>query len=147
MITKIKRQTAIEIFPNLPLRYRSSKDEDFDCYFPKTCSSYVLTAESRTYRGHISTMATEITSLVTNLGNKELIFLCDLDTPWLHRGHDYRYAREAQGYLSKNDIGKRFNGALQVSTDDLATFLKQLCWLIRCNAVLPYVYFTDPEKI
>jgi hypothetical protein len=146
MITKINRQIAIKKFPNLPTRQWNPKEEDFNSNFPKTLRSYVLTTVSKSYRGHISAMATEITRLIKELEQENLVFLCDLETPWLSRSHAYKYAIDAQQYLSENKIGKRFNGALQVPTGDLATFIRHLCWLVRTNAILPVVYFTDTKK-
>ena len=91
-------------------------------------------------------MGKELTTLTKDFGFDKLIFLGDIDIAWLRREHDFKPAKEALQYLINNKVGKRFNGALQVDITVLPTFIVQLSWLVRTNAVLPYVYFIDPEQ-
>lgn len=146
MIIKINRQDCISKYPGLPLREYNSGEEEYDFYFPKTFTGYILTVPSKSFKGHIKLLGTEITKLTTYLGFDRLIFLGDLNIPWLYRNHDFKQAKEGLQYLADNKIGKRFNGALQVDTAQSATFIKHLAWLVRCNAVLSYVYFIDPGQ-
>ena len=60
---------------------------------------------------------------------------------------DIRNAKMALQYLSNNNIGKNFNGALKVDTSQLPKFITHLCWLVRTNTVLPNVYFIDPKQM
>ena len=71
------------------------------------------------------------------------IFLGDTETPWLYQDNDYKPVKAAKEYLTFHKIGKRFNGALQVDTAELPTFINHLAWLTRCNAALPTVHFID----
>ncbi len=146
MLIKISRQNAINKFPALPLRQYNLKEEDYDFYYPKVFANYILTLPAKSYKGYFKLMGTAINDLKTHLGFDKLIFLGDEKTAWLYRDHDYKPVKEALQYLANNKIGKRFNGAIQVDNTALPVFIQQLCWLVRCNAVLPYIYFIDPEQ-
>jgi hypothetical protein len=143
MIIKISRQDCLDKYTKLPLREYDKSKDDYDSYYPKKFSSYVLTLAAKSYKGHIKLLGTEIKRLTLNFGFDSLIFLGDVKIPWLYRDSDYKPAKEALQYLVDNKIGKRFEGALQVDTTQLPTFIKHLSWLVRCNTVLPYIHFTD----
>jgi hypothetical protein len=143
MLTKIKRQHCLDQYTTFPLRsYDYDKDEE-DFYYPPVYKSYILTLPSRTFKGHVKALGTELTKLTKAFQSDTLIFLGDTDTPWLYQDNDYKPVKQAQDYLTTNNVGKRFNGALQVGTSELPTFTKHLAWLTRCNAALPYFHFTD----
>ena len=143
MLTKINRQDCITKYPNLPLSEYNAKEDEYDFHYPKVFAIYTLTLPSKSFKGHIKLLGAELCSLITALGFDKLIFLGDANTPWLYRDHDYPPAKEALQYLANNKIGKRFNGGLQVDIEQLPTFIKHLAWLVRSNAVLPYVHFVD----
>ncbi|MGB8192289.1 MAG: hypothetical protein WCF67_10240 [Chitinophagaceae bacterium] len=144
MLLKIKRQDCLNKYPIFPLRsYDLEKDEDVS-FYPKVFKSYILTLSSKSIKAHIKALGIELTGLTKAFNADVLIFLGDTETPWLHQQNEYKPVQEAQQYLVANKIGKRFNGALQADTAELPVFIKHLAWLIRCNASLPYFYFTDP---
>jgi hypothetical protein len=143
MLVKINKQDCIDKYSNLPLRQYNSKEKDYHFYYPKVLANYVLTLSSKSYKGHIKLLGIELTGLVTNLGYDKLIFLGDEKIPWLYRENDYKPAKDGLQYLKDNKIGKKFNGALQVDSIQLQIFIKHLAWLVRTNAVLPYIHFTD----
>jgi hypothetical protein len=143
MLIKINRQHCLKIYPSFPLRsYDYDKDEE-EFYYPKVFKSFILTLSSRSFKGHIKQLGTELYKLTKQLGYDYLIFLGDTELAWLHQDNEYKPAKEAQQYLVNNKIGKRFNGALQVDNSELVSFVKHLSWLTRCNASLPYFHFTD----
>ena len=146
MITKIARQDAIEKYPYLPLRVWDSKKEEYVEKFPQTYARYVLTLPSKSYRGQIKLLGTELKRLAKSLGFDKLVFLCDLNIAWLKQEHDFKPAKEALKYLADNKVGKRFNGALQLDTTQLSEFIIHLSWLVRTNTLLPYVYFVDHDQ-
>src|ERR1700741_1726428 len=119
MLIKLNRQDVINEFPNLPLRKYNSKEEEYDFLYPKVFASYVLTLPSKSYKGYMKLLGTELASLTINLGCDNLIFLGDEDIPWLRRFKEYKIFEEALQYLVDNKIGKRFNGALQVDITEL----------------------------
>jgi hypothetical protein len=146
MISKLNRQECIDKFPILPLSVYNEEENDFDDFFPDTFASYILTVSGKSLKGHISILAKSLKTLANCMDCTELICLGDSKTPWLALDHDYKPAKEALQYLTDNKIGKRFNGALIVNEDDLIVFIKHLAWLVRCNAIAPYVHFTDPGQ-
>jgi len=146
MLTKIRRQDCLEKYQVFPLRsYNEERDEE-EFFSPKTYKSYILTLPSKSFKGHIKLLATELTNLTERLPSTTLLFLGDNELPWLHQDNDYKPAKEAQQYLASHKVGKRFNGALQVDISELPTFTKHLCWLTRCNAAHPYFHFIDDQQ-
>ena len=146
MLIKIDRQEAINKFPSLPLRHYNLKEDEEVFNYPKVFANYVLTLPSKSYKGHIKLFGTQIVSLANNLGCDNFIFLGDEDIAWLRRLNTYEGFQEALQYLVDNKISKRFNGALQVDTVAIPTFIKHLAWLVRTNGILPYIHFIDPEQ-
>ncbi len=146
MLIKIDRQEAIDKFPNLPLRHYNLKEDEDVFNYPKVFANYVLTLPSKSYKGHIKLLGTQLVSLAKNLGFDNFIFLGDEDIAWLRRLNTHENFQEALQYLVDNKIGKRFNGALQVDIAEIPTFIKHLAWLVRTNGILPYVHFIDPEQ-
>jgi hypothetical protein len=126
-----------------PLRsYDHEQDEEvYQC--PTVYKSYKLTIASKSFGSHVRQLGIELADLTKQLGYDSLTFLGDTELAWLHQDNDYKPAREAQLYLVDNKIGRRFNGALLVGNLELAIFVRHLSWLTRCNASLPYFYFTD----
>lgn len=146
MFNTLKRQDAIKKYPILPLRvYNRKKDED-DIYFPEVFANYVLTLAAKSYKGYLKLLGTELRDLAVQLSADRLIFLGDIDLPWRYKVHDYKPVKEALEYLADNKIGKRFSGGIEVTIAEVPTFMKHLAWLVRSNAVLPYIHFTDPEQ-
>jgi hypothetical protein len=143
MLTKIDRQEAIDKFPTLLLRHYHPKEDEDVFNYTKVFANYVLTLPSKSYKGHIKLLGAQLVSFANNLGFDNFIFLGDEDIAWLRRLNSYTSFQEALQYLVDNKIGKRFNGALQVDTTEILTFIKHLAWLVRTNGILPYVHFID----
>ena len=142
MLIKINRKDCLNKYKVFPLRwYDDVKEEEY--FYPKTFYSYILTLASKSFKGHLNLLGVELSKLVQHLGSDTLLFLGDNDLPWLNQPREYKPVKEAQQYITENKVGKRFNGALQMSLLELPTFVKHLCWLIRCNATLPYFHFVD----
>jgi hypothetical protein len=146
MLIKISRQEAIKKFPNLPLRHYDPKEDEYVFNYPKVFANYILTLPSKSYKGHIKLVGTELVTLTYGLDCDSLIFLGDENISWLHRYDTYENFQESLQYLADNKIGKRFNGALQVDITEIPTFTKHLAWLVRTNGILPYIHFVDPGQ-
>ena len=146
MLIKISRQNCLHEYPVFPTRdYDPVKDEEV-YFYPTVHKHYILTLSSKSFKGHVKQLALQVLKLTTELGSDKLAFLGDTGLPWLSQDNDYKPAKEAQQYLLENKVGKRFNGALEVDRSELINFIKHLSWLTRCNASLPYIYFTDPGQ-
>ena len=74
--------------------------------------------------------------------NAELIFILDYNVPWLSQENDFEPVVRASSYLRKMGTTEEFNGAYKLSGDELAEFAANLFWIIRCNASLPYCWFS-----
>jgi hypothetical protein len=146
LLTKISRHTAIKNYPALPLIQYNEKKDDYDFHYPDVFANYILSFPSKSFKSHAKFLGSEITTLNIEAASEGLIFLGDNDTPWLYRDHIYAPAKRGLKYLAENNIGKQFNGAIQVGMDETQTFIEHLAWLVRCNAVLPTIYFTDPGQ-
>ncbi len=64
MLIKIDRQKAIDKFPNVPLRHYDPKEDENVFNYPKVFANYVLTLPSKSYKGHIKLMGTELVNQV-----------------------------------------------------------------------------------
>ena len=146
MLIKIDRQEAIDKFPTLPVRHYNVKEDEDVFNYPKVFANYVLTLPSKSYKGHTKLLGIQLVSLASNLGFDKFIFLGDEDSAWLRRLNTHDNFKEALQYLVDNKIGKRFNGALQVDTAAIPTFIKHLAWLVRTNGILHYIHFIDPDQ-
>jgi hypothetical protein len=146
MLTKIRRKDCLEKYQTFPLRSYDVDADEETFFYPEVFKSYILTLPSKSFKGHIATMGKAVANLVKAFHSDTLVFLGDTETPWLYQQNDYKPAKEAQEYLTDKKVGKLFNGALQVDTPEIPTFIKHLAWLTRCNAALPYFHFTDTEQ-
>ena len=146
MLKKIARQKAIDKFPVFPLgRYDPTEDEEVFEY-PKVFANHVLTLPSKSYKGHVKLLGTQMVSLANHLAFDNYIFLGDTDIPWLRGLNTYEAFQGSLQYLVDNKIGKRFNGALQVGMTEIPTFIKHLALLVRTNGILPCVHFINPGQ-
>jgi hypothetical protein len=143
MLTKIRRHDCLDQYQTFPLRGYDYDNDEETFFYPKVFKSYILALPSKSFRGHVNALGLELTKLATALQFEALLFLGDTEIPWLYQNNDYKPVKEAQEYLTGRKVGKRFNGALQVETSELPTFIKHLAWLTRCNAALPYFHFID----
>lgn len=146
MLLKIKRQQAIDQYPILPLSRYDEEQDELIFTSPRVFANYKLALPAKSFRGLQKILGTEITLLAKSLGADQLIFMGDSDLAWLRRWGQYENFQQAMQYLADHKVGKRFNGALQVSLDELPTFIKHLSWLVRTNGVVQYVHFTDPGQ-
>ncbi len=74
--------------------------------------------------------------------NSELIFILDYNVPWLSQENDFAPVIKASNYLREIGTNEEFSGAYKLSGDELAEFVANLFWIIRCNASLPYCWFS-----
>ena len=142
MLTKITRKDCLKKFPAIP---HTSLNRN-KVYYPQTVKSYTLTVDAKSIRGYVNNFSKESVSLFQILGFGSLIFLGDNGLPWLNQDHEYPPVKNALTYLQQNKVTKNFNGSLLVNRADLPEFIKQIFWLIRCCAALPYFHFTDENQ-
>ncbi len=142
MLTKINRQKCLDTYPKFP----TADDNKELYYFPKSTGSYTLTLPAKSPTELIKLMAHELTDLFLKMNLESLIFLGDSKTSWLYQHNNYKPVKEALQFLIDNKVGQKFNGAVEIKTSQLKTFLKHIAWLTRCNASLPNFHFSDKEQ-
>jgi hypothetical protein len=142
MLKKIKRKDCLEQYPLFP-QVDVSRDK-YD--YPNTVAGFVLAVPFKSTRGHAKALAKELLKVVNGLRIDSLIFLGDYKTAWLYQENNYKPVKAALEYLSDNNVGKRFDGGLEVYTSELPDFLVHLFWLQRCNAALPDFYFMNTDQ-
>ncbi|MBR0573884.1 MULTISPECIES: hypothetical protein [Pasteurellaceae] len=77
--------------------------------------------------------------------NEEYLMILGVQNiPWLYQDNDYEPVKKALNYL-RNHIEEDFDGGFLLKENELYEFIPHLFWLIRCNASLPYFYFTFPN--
>lgn len=97
---------------------------------------------------YIFVYANELGSVMEKLSNSmgaDLIFILDYGVPWMSQKNDYEPVAKAMNYLTKIGTKETFIGAYKLSGVDLAEFVENLFWIIRCNASLPYCWFSTKD--
>jgi len=74
-----------------------------------------------------------------------LIFLLDYSVPWLSQKNSYEPVKQALKYLKKMGVTDDFVGGFAFKGEELAEFVSHLFWIIRCNASLPYCWFSTDK--
>lgn len=142
MITTIPRRKCRRLYPKLPI----SKYHGNQFIYPKIYKLYVLTLPSKSARGHAKNIALCLQKLLKGMGIDKLIFMGDIDAPWLYRNSDYKPAKEGVDYLTGIGLSKIFSGGLVVSLQDVYPFFQHLYWLIRTNTISWYVHGIDEKQ-
>jgi len=142
MPKKINRKDCLTKYPKFP----QSDHLNEDYFFPKVYRGYILMLSSKSTKGHVKSIAKEISNLIQYLRAGSLVFLGDTETPWLYQQNDYKPAMSAFQYLSEKKVGRKFNGGFEIAVDELPIFIAHLFWLVRCNAALPIIHFLDKDQ-
>lgn len=74
--------------------------------------------------------------------NKDIIFILDYSVPWLYQKNNFQPVEDALNYLRQMGVSEHFVGGFKLGGDELAEFVSKLFWIIRCNASLPYCWFS-----
>jgi hypothetical protein len=141
MFTKIKREEALLQYSNFP--HHENEDNFF---YPSVFKNYLLTIDSKSVKGHATLISTALTRLIRGMEFDSLIFIGDSNIPWLKQDNNYPPVKTSFQFFQENGVGRKFNGALKIRTPLLTGFTKHLFWLIRCNANLPSIHFSDPAQ-
>lgn len=75
--------------------------------------------------------------------NSKITFLLDYNVSWLHQKNDFKPVHDALTYLGQQGIDEHFAGGIKADGEVLAELFTRLFWIIRCNASLPYCWFTS----
>jgi len=150
MLLKIEREVCLAKYRSFPLcPYDPNTDEEV-YYYPKTISGgwYDLNAKNR--KEYPKILKTEFTKLIGECGFESVIFFGDKTTPWITKlsakRTDYASIVKAVKYFEKNQLGKKFNGGVQVGITDLPEFIKHFYCLTRSDASFHGFYFSDSAQ-
>lgn len=139
MLKKISRKNFLNAYPDFPTaNYRTDEYN-----YPNSYDGYILYVEARSTKGLCSNVSKELSKLLNLLGYTTVSFLGDTTTPWLFRSYDYKPLASAHDFLLKNNISKKFNGAIAIDSLGMVEFFKHLFWLIRCNGIIFTLHFSD----
>lgn len=131
--------------PGLPnFLWVDNEKETF--FFPKVSQTHVLSLSSKPAKGHAGNLSRELDCLFRLIGLENLIFLGEYRRAWRYQENSYPPVQDALAYLKENRITKKFDGGLDVSSDEWPNFFRHLFWLVRCNAALPAFHFMDSHQ-
>lgn len=95
-----------------------------------------------TLEAYLENLSNAVSELSDKLQWKSVIFLLDYPTPWLDQDNDYEPVKKALTYLKRLGVDKKFTGGFSATGPELKKLVKNLFWIIRCNASLPTCYFS-----
>ena len=123
------------------------RKDDYPAHSPeeKFKGEIVYSAKKTNLSVYPVRLADSLTELTFNLNWQPLIFLLDYSVPWLSQENDHKPVARALSYLRSLGIENDFTGGFLASGKELNEFLKNLFWLVRCNATLPICYFSGVE--
>jgi hypothetical protein len=95
---------------------------------------------------YIENLAGSIETLAEKLDWEAVIFLLVYADPWLEQQNDYKPVKSALKYLKSIGVTDEFTGGFKANGNDLKELVKHLFWIFRCNAALPYSFFSGINK-
>lgn len=149
MVKKLDRNYCIVKFRNLPLQYYDKKT-DSDIFFnPKTTGFYwIKLPESK--KDNSKELLKELTKLMSNLKIKNLIFLDEVNKPWISKltseRKDFKKLTKALEYFKTKKIWTKFNGGVVVSKDDWKKFLTNFYVVTGCDSSFFFYNFVDEQQ-
>ncbi|HEX5154406.1 MAG TPA: hypothetical protein VFW07_23330 [Parafilimonas sp.] len=90
-------------------------------------------------------LAAGILTLAEQLNWEAVLFLLVYPMPWLGQTNEYAPVKKALNYLKSIGVTDDFTGGIIANGADLEELLKYLFWICRCNAALPYCFFSGIE--
>ena len=140
--------------------HRYFKKDEIDAINKKEADEYEKLRDhivpiERTYQGELLYSLPYIDILVYSLEigytlqrlsdqlNSKLTFLMDYSIPWLHQKNQFEPVKKAIDYLREINVTEDFVGGNEADGDELGELGTHLFWIFRCNASLPYCFFTS----
>jgi len=150
MLLRIAREVCLAKYRNFPLSpFDVNTYEEF-FYYPKIISGGWYYLHSNTKREFSNILKMEFTKLIRACKFESLIFFGDKTTPWVTKlsakRTDYVSIIKAIEYFEINQLGKKFNGGVQVGITDLPEFIKHFYSIVRSDASFHGFYFSDENQ-
>jgi hypothetical protein len=146
IVEKISRSICLVKYRKLPLREYEKESDEYIDYYPKVKSVYWLKLEDDSEKN----VSKEITNLVKKLGIENLIFLGEMDKPWISKSTasriDYKPLVETIEYFKSNKIEKKFNGGVKVGIEELKKFIFYFYTITKCDGGFFDFNFIDENQ-
>lgn len=143
MATKVKRDIALIRFRKLPLLEYDDKIDTEVFYYPKSYLFHWIKLEKSTKKG----LTNEFKRLVQLLDIDTLIILGQSNKPWISKftreRRDCKALTKTIKYFKSLKIGKKFNGAVIIQTEEIDVFISNFYTLTRCDSGFSDFYITD----
>ena len=95
---------------------------------------------------YAESLAEGIVTLAEKLEWLAVICMLVYPKPWLGQENDYKPVKKALDYLKSIGVTDDFTGGIIANGTELQELMKHLFWIFRCNASLPYCFFSGIEK-
>lgn len=146
MIEKITRDICLIKYRKLPLcEYDKVNDNDVN-FDPEIHSFYWLKLEKEIEKELLN----QIVLLAKKLEINELIFLGEMNKPWISKftesRKDYKPLVKAIEYFKIHKIEKRFNGGVKIEYNELENFIKHFYTITRCDGGFFDYNFIDENE-
>ncbi len=149
MIKKLDRDYCVIKLRKLPLAYYDEETESDILYDPKHAALYWLTIDnpkknnSRKFLG-------EVENLLTKLNIQTLIFLDELNKPWISeytsKRKDHKTIVQMLEFFQSHKIWTKFNGGVLVTAESRKEFLKHFFEITCCDGGFFNFNFVDDKQ-
>jgi hypothetical protein len=146
MVKKISRDICLIKYRKLPLfEFEKESDEEVR-YYPKINSFYWLKLNKNSEKNIIK----EIVSLLKKLNIENLVFLGEMNKPWISKftesRKDFKVLTKAIEYFKSHKIEKRFNGGVKVDSEDFEDFFENFYTITKCDGGFSDFNFVDENE-
>lgn len=146
MIKLINRDLALVKYRNFPLlAYDETLEEDI-FYCPEYIGSYWIKLKDE----NNTVLIYELLKLLNLFETEELIFLGQIDKPWVSKPMSKRFGlaiyNKAIRFFKKNNIWTKFNGAVKIEQKDFKEFLTHFFTLTKFEGYFWDYYFSDESQ-
>ena len=143
MPKKISRDIALIKFRKLPLQEYDRETDTEIFYYPKSFSFFWIKLEKHTTKK----LSTEFKKLVEALGLHEFVILGQINKPWISKftreRKDYLPLVKAIDYFDSIKVKMKFNGAIQITQQELNDFIPNFYTVTRCDGGFYDYYISD----
>ncbi len=146
MIELINRDLALIKYRKFPLLAFDEDLDDYFPYYPKYTGVYWLKLKDE----NNTVLIDELLKLLNLLEIKELLFLGQIDKPWISKEMSKRFSlvtyNKAIRFFKNNSIWTKFSGAVKIKQEDFKEFLIHFFTLTKFEAYFWDYYFSDDSQ-
>jgi len=146
VVKLISRDLALVKYRNFPLLAYDKTLDEYVFYCPDYTGSYwVKLKEDKN-----AVLIEELLKLLNFIKTEELIFLGQIDKPWISKPMSKRFRfityNKATRFFKDNGIWTKFNGAVKIEQEDFKEFLTHFFILTRFEGYFWDHYFSDERQ-